>query len=160
MKELRIIIFIAEMNGLELYGADIGNAYLEPKTKKKVCFVAGKEFGDYKGHLLLINKALYGLKTSGKRWYERLADCLREMGFEVSKASPCIWIRADGELYEYIAVYVDDLAIAAKNAKEIIRCLKRNTVSRLNSMDLSIITSECNSDEIQMGHCSNHPRST
>jgi len=46
------------------------------------------------------------------------------MGFKVSKASPCIWIRADRELYEYIAVYVDDLAIAAKNAKEIIRCLK------------------------------------
>jgi len=66
MKELRIIIFIAEMNGLELYGADIGNAYLEAKTKEKVCFVAGKEFGDYEGHLLLINKALYGLKTSGK----------------------------------------------------------------------------------------------
>ena len=36
MKELRLIIFIAEMNGLELYGADIGNAYLEAKTKEKV----------------------------------------------------------------------------------------------------------------------------
>ena len=41
MKELRLIIFIAEMNGLELFGADIGNAYLEAKTEEKVCFIAG-----------------------------------------------------------------------------------------------------------------------
>ena len=56
-----MIVFIAELNGQELYGADIGNAYLETKTKEKVCFVAGPEFGDYEGHLLLIHKALYGL---------------------------------------------------------------------------------------------------
>ena len=40
-----LIVFLAELNGLELWGADVGNAYLEAKTKEKVYIVAGPEFG-------------------------------------------------------------------------------------------------------------------
>ena len=85
--------------------------------------MAGPEFGDREGHFLKIVKALYGLKTSGKRWHERLSDVLREMGFTKSKAEPDIWMRKNGEIYEYIAVYVDDLAIAAKDPAAIVKTL-------------------------------------
>ena len=37
--------FLAELNGLELWGTDIGNAYLESYTSEKVCIIAGPEFG-------------------------------------------------------------------------------------------------------------------
>jgi hypothetical protein len=30
---------------LEFWGADVGNAYLEAKTKEKIYIVAGPEFG-------------------------------------------------------------------------------------------------------------------
>jgi len=46
LRSLRMVIFLAELNGLELYAADVGNAYLEAKTKEKVYFVAGDGFGD------------------------------------------------------------------------------------------------------------------
>ena len=49
-----------------------------------------------------------------------IADCLREMGFSPCKAEPDIWMWPNGDVYEYIAVYVDDLAIAAKDAQSII----------------------------------------
>jgi hypothetical protein len=68
---------------------------------------------------LVIFKALYGLRTSGLRWHERFADCLRDMGFEPSKLEPGIWMRKNGNIYEYIAFYVDDLVIAAKDPKGI-----------------------------------------
>ena len=67
----------------------------------------------------MICKALYGLRTSGLQWHERLADCIRSMGFTSSKAEPDIWIRLNKDVYEYIAVYVDDLAIVAKDPKSI-----------------------------------------
>ena len=35
LRSLRLVIFLAELNGLQLYTADIGNAYLEAKTKEK-----------------------------------------------------------------------------------------------------------------------------
>jgi hypothetical protein len=46
LRSLRLIIFLAELNGLDLYAADIGNAYLEAHTKEKVCIYAGSEFRD------------------------------------------------------------------------------------------------------------------
>jgi len=55
-------------------------------TKEKVYIVGGPEFGELEGHTLLINKALYGLRSSGLRWQEQLADTLRDMGFVPSKA--------------------------------------------------------------------------
>ena len=68
-------------------------------------------------------KALYGLKSSGARWYDRLADVLWDMGFTPSKADEDIWMRRVDDHYEYIAVYVDDLAIASKNPQAIIDSL-------------------------------------
>ena len=41
------------------------------------------------------------------------------MGFTPSKAKPDIWMRHAQDHYEYLAVYVDDLAIASKDPKVI-----------------------------------------
>ena len=67
---LQLMIFLAEHNGLQLYAADIGNADLEATTREKVCLYGRPEFKDLgmEGHLLVIARALYGLKTSGARW--------------------------------------------------------------------------------------------
>ena len=93
LRGLRIVMFLAELNDLDTCATDIGNAYLEAHTKEKVCFIAGKEFGELAGHLLIIDKALYGLRTSGLRWHDKFSDCLREMGFIPCKAEPDIWMR-------------------------------------------------------------------
>ena len=45
------------------------------------------------------------------------------MGFFASKADPDVWMREIDGIYEYIAVYVDDLAIASKKPQEIIDIL-------------------------------------
>ena len=119
LRGLRILLFLGELNDLEVWQTDIGNAYLEAMTKEKVYIIGGPEFGVLEGHTLIIFKALYGLRSSGLRWHERFADCLRDMGFFPCKAEPDIWMRKNGDVYEYIAVYVDDLAIAAKSPKEI-----------------------------------------
>jgi len=115
LKGLRLVVFLAELNQLELWCTDIGSAYLEAITSEKLYIVAGPEFGDREGHILVIHKALYGLRSSGARWHERFADCLRDIGFFPCKAEPDIWMRRSGNVYEYIAVYVDDLAFALKD---------------------------------------------
>ena len=63
IRSLRLVIFLAKLNNLEVWGADIGNAYLEAKTKEKLYIVAGPEFEELEGHILVIYKALYGLKV-------------------------------------------------------------------------------------------------
>ena len=125
LRGLRIMLFLAELNDLEVWATDIGNAYLEAQTKEKIYIIAGSEFGSRQGHILLIKKALYGLRSSGKRWHERFADCLRNEGFEPCKAEPDIWLRpaADKSCYEMVAVYVDDLAIGMKDPKSFLTML-------------------------------------
>jgi hypothetical protein len=114
-----MVTFLSELNGMELWATDIGNAYLEAYTAEKLYIVAGPEFGELEGHMLIISKALYGLRTSGLRWHKQFSQCLREMGFEPCKAEPDIWMHQVENLYEYIAVYVDDLCISSKDPKAI-----------------------------------------
>jgi hypothetical protein len=119
LRGIRTVTFLAELNNLELWGTDVGNAYLESYTSEKVVFTAGPEFGKLAGHTLLVVKAQYGLKTSGRCWHDKLHDILISMGFFPSKADPDIWMRDKEDHYEYIAVYVDDLMVASRKPKEI-----------------------------------------
>jgi len=124
LKGLRAMLFIAELNGLPIWSTDIGNAYLEATTQEKVCITAGPEFGDLQGHTLVIVKALYGLRSSGLRWHEKFADCLRDEGFTPCKVEPDIWLRRNNDHYEYVCVYVDDLAFAMKDPSSFVSTLE------------------------------------
>ena len=125
LRGFRLVLFLGELNGLETWSTDVGNAYLEAYTSEKVYIIAGKEFGDREGHILLIRKALYGLRSSGARWHDRLAEVLREMSFSPCRAEPDIWMRPskDGTKYEYVAAYVDDLALALEKPQEFLDTL-------------------------------------
>ena len=126
LRNLKLVIFLGKLNNPELWRADIGNTYLEAPTEEKLYIIAGPEFVDWEGYILTFSKALYGLKSSGKRWAETLHDILIDMNFTPSRADQCIWLKKNKKLniYEYIAVYVDDLCIAAQDPKEIINVLK------------------------------------
>jgi hypothetical protein len=120
---LLTLIFLSELNGLQTWSTDIGNAYLEAKTLELVYIIAHPKFGELEGQTLVIFKALYGLHRSGLWWYEQFADCLRAMGFWPSKAKPEIWMHRNGNVYEYIGVYVDDLAMVLYEPQEFVDLL-------------------------------------
>ena len=126
MRNLKLVIFLGKLNHLELWGADIGTAYLEAPTEEKLFIVAGPDFEDWEGYILTFSKALYGLKYSVKTWAETLYDIQKDMNFIPSRADQCIWLKKNIKinLYKYIAVYLDALCIAAQDPKEIINILK------------------------------------
>ena len=127
LRSLRMVVFLSQLNDLEIWGADVGNAYLEAYTDEKLCIIAGPEFKELQGHLLIMIKSLYGTRSGGARWHDRLFDILKELKFKPSKADPDVWMRPEpgGTCYEYIAVYVDDLAIAAKDPQAFCNELKK-----------------------------------
>ena len=125
LRSLCIVIFLAELNQLEAWGADVGNAYLKARTKEKVYIIGGIGFRGLEGHTLVIYKALYGLKSSGARWHEKLVGSLRKLGFNQSKANSDVWMQRNEDTYKYIAVYTDELAIASKNQKAIVDALEK-----------------------------------
>ena len=48
------MIFLGKLNHLELWGADIGNAYLVAFTDETLYIVAGPEFQELEGYILYI----------------------------------------------------------------------------------------------------------
>ncbi|MGH3053774.1 MAG: reverse transcriptase domain-containing protein [Gaiellaceae bacterium] len=60
-RSIRMCLFLAELNKFETCAADVGNAYLEARTKEQLYIVAGSEFGALSCHILIFNKVLYGL---------------------------------------------------------------------------------------------------
>jgi hypothetical protein len=93
LKNLRTVIFLTELNGLETWATHIGNAYLETETSGKVFIIAGPKSGELAGHTLVIFKLLYGLQSSGLRWSDKFSFCLQDMRFFASLADPRIWMR-------------------------------------------------------------------
>ena len=90
MSHLRFVIFLGELNNLELWGADIGNAYLEAYTHEKLFIIARAEFEELEGFILVFKKALYGLKSSGKRWAEMFYDHQRNGIHTLQSRSMCL----------------------------------------------------------------------
>ena len=127
LRSLRMVVFLSQLNDFEIWGADVGNAYLEAYTDQNLCIIVGPEFKELQGHLLIMIKTLHGTCSGGARCHDRLSDILQELKFKPSKADPDVWMRPEpgGTCYEYIAVYVDDLAIAAKDPQTFCNELKK-----------------------------------
>ena len=121
---LRIVLFLAELNGLHTWATNRWNAYLEAKMREKEYIIAGPELREQEGHTLIIDKALYGLKLNEKMLAERCSDILLGMDFVKSRTEDDIWKRDMNDHYEYIARYADDLVIASKNPQAIIDSLQ------------------------------------
>ena len=111
---VRIALTIAALNGLNVLACDIQNAYLTAKCREKIWTRAGPEFGSDAGKIMLVVRALYGLKSSGAAFRALLAEALYDLNYKPSPADPDVWLRPavkpDGfEYYEYVLCYVDDV---------------------------------------------------
>jgi hypothetical protein len=56
-----------------------------------------------------LQRSLYGLKQSGRMWYNRLSEYLLKEGFENNQICPCVFIKKLESGFAIVAVYVDDL---------------------------------------------------
>ena len=62
---VRIALTIAALNDLDVLGCNIQNAYISAPCREKIYCFAGQEFGSDAGKVMIIKRALYGLKSSG-----------------------------------------------------------------------------------------------
>ena len=111
---VRIALTIAALNELSVMACDIQNAYLTAECREKIWTRAGPEFGSKSGSIMIVKKALYGLKGSGAAFRAHLAEKLHDIGFIPTRADPDVWrrpaVKPDGfKYYEYILCYVDNL---------------------------------------------------
>ena len=121
IESIRILFFLATLNHLQIWAADVGNAFLNARCREKVIIRAGPEFGPkYHGKDLIVHKSLYGLRTASSTFHSHLHLTLGKLGFKPTHPDSDLLIRDNGTHYEYIGTYVDDLIIASKDPQMII----------------------------------------
>ena len=132
---VRICLTLAALNGLKVLSCDIQNAYLTAPNKEKVYTFAGPEFGAESGQLMIVTRALYGLRTAGASFRSFFADKFRDMGFLPSTADPDVWMRpsirpaTNGEdflYWEYILAYVDDVLCISHDPDKIMNNIRED----------------------------------
>ena len=124
MKLLQVIVHKANLG---ILCGDIGNAYVNAYTNEKVYAIAGDEFGkSTKGSIVIIVRALYGLRTSSECWHAHLADTLRGFNFKPTRYNNNVWIRQyeDGDCYDYICIHVNDFMAVGKRVQRIMDEIK------------------------------------
>ena len=113
----RYLIHLAVSEGLEMHLMDVVTAYLygsidsdiymkipegftlpEAKFSKPRCMYSIK-----------LQRSLYGLKKSGRMWYNRLSTYLLRERYVNNSICPCVFIKKTEVSLTIIAVYVDDL---------------------------------------------------
>ena len=85
---VRIALTIAALNDLKVLTCDIQNAYLRAKCREKIWTIAGPDFGSNQGKIMIVVRALYGLKSSGAAFRALLAETLHDLGYVSPKADP------------------------------------------------------------------------
>jgi Reverse transcriptase (RNA-dependent DNA polymerase) len=121
---IRIALLHAALNDLHVLIRDIQGAYLYAETKELIWTTCGPEFGSDEGRPAKIVKALYGLKSSGARWREKMASTLRDLDYFSCKADPDVWMRENskpcGERYwEFVLMYVDDIMCISHDPQKV-----------------------------------------
>jgi Reverse transcriptase (RNA-dependent DNA polymerase) len=97
---------------LEIVAADVGNTSLNADCREKIWFKASPEFGTKKRKVLIIWKALYGLKSSRVAWRALFSLTLHELGYVPSKGNQDVYLSAavkpnGAQYYEMLLLYVD-----------------------------------------------------
>jgi hypothetical protein len=126
MDSVWIGFFLGKLYGLSCCACDIGNAFLYGKTKKKVYITVGPEFGaKLLGKNLIIDKYLYGLKTSAARFHEHLSESLLRLRFKKTKHDPDLWMVNKSSHYKYLATCVDEILIWRKDPMAVMKSLEK-----------------------------------
>lgn len=126
-ESVRIALTYAALNDMDVFAADIRNAYLQAPSSAKDYIICGPEFGlENEGKVALIHRALYGGKSAGRDFRNNLRSCMDHLGFTSCPADPDVWMRpamkANGaKVYDYVLLYTDDVLVISDNAENILR---------------------------------------
>jgi transposase InsO family protein len=119
----RAIIAMANRLCLELHQVDIKGAYLNGELNdNEVLYMhhpPGYKPRDAGNRVLRLRKTLYGLKQSGRRWYQKLSSIFDSLGFLKCSVDQAVFHKSNKSKTEItvVAVHVDDCTIAASNLR-------------------------------------------
>lgn len=68
-----------------------------------------------KSYVWKLNKSLYGLKTSSKRWYDTFSEKMKKLGFQTNDSDPCLFVLHEDDKLILVLLYVDDILMTGND---------------------------------------------
>lgn len=116
---LKLIICLASKYKWNIHQLDIKSAYLNADLDKTIYTTIPPGDPNYGKGFWRLNKALYGLRQSGRQWYQTISNFIISNGFIQLISEPCIFYKSYNNVIScLIGIYVDDMIITGTN-KEI-----------------------------------------
>lgn len=125
MSSIRLLIALSVEYGLRLYHLDVVMAYINGNLNEEIYMEQAEGFVEPNKEEMVykLNKAIYGLKQSGRQWSEALDISLRKCGLKRMNADRCVYMLRAKNSVLIVLAYVDDL-IVATNSDELFNSLK------------------------------------
>ena len=89
-----IDFILAALNDLDIFAADIQNAYLTVPCGEKIIFTCGPEIvSEHTGKTAVLVRTLYGLQSSGSVFRNRLNSYMEALNYLPCRADPSVSMR-------------------------------------------------------------------
>ena len=128
----RLLLIIQIVFGLKARIIDVETAFLHGDLEEEIYMDCpeGMEGGS-PDKCLLLQKTIYGLVQSARMFFKKCVRKLKDIGFETSKADPCLLFWNSDHGVVYIAIYVDDCyCVGTPKALDIVtELLQKQTAS-------------------------------
>jgi len=126
LASIRAILAVTAVNDYEIHQIDIKGAYLNGVlTPSEVIYMRqppGYVIYSSQGRVCRLKKTLYGLKQSGRRWYQRLVEIMvKLLGFARCDMDQAMFFKMEGDKLIIVLVHVDDCTIVATSQPLIIK---------------------------------------
>jgi hypothetical protein len=112
---LRTFLAFAASMKWDIKQFDVKGAYLHALLQELIFMDQPHGFDDGSGRVCKLIRAIYGLRQAGNAWNRELNAAMKEIGFIQLKSDPCCYIRHQGEDFEILLVWVDDIISIASN---------------------------------------------
>ena len=122
---VRAFLIIANKYRLCLKQLDIETAFLYGDLDEEIYLEIPEgvnvDCETKKNFLWKLEKSLYGLKISPKKWNDRFSKTMVRLGFVSHVFDPCLFVKRSQSEFILVLLYMDDILLASKNQNDLNR---------------------------------------
>lgn len=113
-ESVRTLLAVAAINNMKIGQFDIKTAFLNGELEEDIYMELPEGTGE-EGRIVKLQRSLYGLKQSPRRWNKRFREFLKKFEFITSEADNYVYCGTINNEDVLLALYVDDGLLFAKS---------------------------------------------
>lgn len=119
-ESIRTLLAASVNEEMYIHQMDVVTAYVQGDLSNEIYMEQPEMFIKYEeSKVCKLQKLLYGLKQSGRKWYKKIDGYITSIGGKRTMADPCIYVFYNNDDRVIMAIYVDDIILASKKIEKL-----------------------------------------